>query len=248
MLRFFRNIRQKLIQQENVRKYIWYALGEILLVMVGILLALQVNNWNEQRKDANLTDSYLAALQEDLTLDIENFEYQIDDLSFQLDQIDSLEEIMSQSAFSNSDFDDLIKENLDIIQTFENANLNNNTFLTLQNTGRVDLMDRAIQLKLMDLNSLQKVYQVMIEDNLQLKYNLSEDFISEVPFYFPEFQIQLNSEVENDIWNDVDWINARRKYFTFLNTMKTVNEVGIEITEELKLETEALLALLDNLK
>ncbi len=247
MLRFFRNIRQKLIQQENVRKYIWYAIGEILLVMIGILLALQVNNWNEQRKDANLTDSYLAALQEDLTLDIENFEYQIDDLSFQLDQIDSLEEIMSQSAFSNSDFDDLIKENLDIIQTFENANLNNNTFLTLQNTGRVDLMDRAIQLKLMDLNSLQKVYQVMIEDNLQLKYNLSEDFISEVPFYFPEFQIQLNSEVENDIWNDVDWINARRKYFTFLNTMKTVNEVGIEITEELKSQSEDLLEFLHNL-
>jgi hypothetical protein len=50
MLRFFRNIRQKLIEQENVRKYMWYALGEILLVMIGILLALQINNWNEQRK------------------------------------------------------------------------------------------------------------------------------------------------------------------------------------------------------
>lgn len=246
MFKIFRRVRQALLSESKFSKYLLYALGEILLVMVGILLALQVNNWNEQRKDANLTDSYLVALQEDLTLDIENFEYQIDDLSFQLDQIDSLEEIMSQSSFSNSDFNDLIKENLDIIQTFENANLNNNTFLTLQNTGRVDLMDQAIQLKLMDLNSLQKVYQVMIEDNLQLKYNLSEDFISEVPFYFPEFQIQLNSEVENDIWNDVNWINARRKYFTFLNTMKTVNEVGIEITEELKLQTEDLLVLLNN--
>ena len=50
MLRFFRQIRQKLIKQQNVRKYIWYALGEILLVMIGILLALQINNWNEQRK------------------------------------------------------------------------------------------------------------------------------------------------------------------------------------------------------
>ncbi len=50
MLKFFRQIRRKLIKQENMRKYIWYALGEILLVMIGILLALQVNNWNEGNK------------------------------------------------------------------------------------------------------------------------------------------------------------------------------------------------------
>lgn len=245
MLRFFRNIRQKLLEQEKVRKYLIYAVGEILLVVIGILIALQVNNWNEQRKESALTKTYLKALKEDLTLDMENFEFQIDDLSFQLAQIDSLEEMISQPSFSNSDFNNLIKENLDIIQTFENANLNNNTFLTLQNAGRVDLLDEAIQLKLMDLNSLQKVYQVMIHDNLQLKYNLSEDFISEVPFYFPEFQLELNSEVENNIWEDVNWIKARRKYYTFLNTMKAVNEVGIEITEDLKTETQELLRLLN---
>ncbi len=246
MLRFFRQIRQKLMEQNKLRTYIWYASGEIFLVMIGILLALQVNNWNEQRKEAKLTDTYLTALREDLTLDIENFEFQIDDLSFQLSQIDSLEEILSHPSFSNSDFNEMIKSNLDIIQTFENANLNNNTFLTLQNTGRVDLLEEIIQFRLLDLNSLQKIYQVMITDNLQLKYNLSEDFIAEVPFYFPEFKIDINPNVENDIWGNVNWVNARRKYYTFLNTMKTVNEVGIEITEELKLETEDLLMLLNS--
>lgn len=247
MLRFFRQIRQKLMEQNNVRKYLLYALGEIALVMVGILLALQVNNWNEERKKADLAESYLTALKEDLILDIENFEYQIEDLSFQLSQIDSLEEILSEPSLTNSDFNDLIKANLDIIQTFETANLNNNTFLTLQNTGRVDLLDEIIQFRLLDLNSLQKVYQVMITDNLQLKYNLSEDFISEVPFYFHEFKIEINADVENDIWNNVNWVNARRKFYTFLNMMKTVNEVAIEITEELKSESEDLLELLNNL-
>ncbi|MBO6535599.1 MAG: hypothetical protein JJ966_05210 [Balneolaceae bacterium] len=50
MLRFFRQLRKTLLENGNLRKYFWYALGEILLVMIGILLALQVNNWNEDRK------------------------------------------------------------------------------------------------------------------------------------------------------------------------------------------------------
>jgi hypothetical protein len=50
MIKFFRTIRQKLLQDNKVSKYLIYALGEILLVVVGILLALQINNWNEKVK------------------------------------------------------------------------------------------------------------------------------------------------------------------------------------------------------
>jgi hypothetical protein len=49
MLRFFRHIRKTLMEQNIVRNYIFYAIGEILLVVIGILIALQVNNWNEKR-------------------------------------------------------------------------------------------------------------------------------------------------------------------------------------------------------
>ncbi len=50
MFKFFRQIRQNLIMQNKTANYIKYAIGEIVLVVIGILIALQINNWNEIRK------------------------------------------------------------------------------------------------------------------------------------------------------------------------------------------------------
>jgi hypothetical protein len=50
MIKFFRRIRQRLLTENKTSKYLLYAIGEIFLVVVGILIALQINNWNENRK------------------------------------------------------------------------------------------------------------------------------------------------------------------------------------------------------
>ena len=50
MIKFFRKIYPKLLQENKVTRHLAYALGEIFLVVIGILIALQVNNWNEERK------------------------------------------------------------------------------------------------------------------------------------------------------------------------------------------------------
>lgn len=72
MLKYFRTIRKKLIDEDNVRKYLLYAIGEIALVMIGILLALQVNNWNEERKqiaaEKVIVGSAIESLSEDSLL------------------------------------------------------------------------------------------------------------------------------------------------------------------------------------
>ena len=62
MIKFFRHIRLALINQNQMGKYFKYAIGEILLVVIGILIALQINNWNEERKQNNLEQEYLKAL------------------------------------------------------------------------------------------------------------------------------------------------------------------------------------------
>ena len=71
MTKIFRKIRQKLIEKGNLKNYLKYAIGEILLVMVGILLALQVNNWNLKRIDNNKEVKALTDLDKEFRLNAE---------------------------------------------------------------------------------------------------------------------------------------------------------------------------------
>ena len=66
MITLFRRIRQKLIDSGSITKYLLYAIGEILLVVIGILIALQVNNWNEERQEANRLQGYYREVQREV--------------------------------------------------------------------------------------------------------------------------------------------------------------------------------------
>jgi uncharacterized protein DUF6090 len=66
MIKFFNKKRYTLMEKGKTGRYLKYAIGEIVLVMIGILLALQVNNWNEDRKDRKKEKVYIANIQRDL--------------------------------------------------------------------------------------------------------------------------------------------------------------------------------------
>ena len=74
MLTFLRRIRRSLIESSAFRKYILYAIGEIALVVIGILIALQINNWNSDRIDRKEEQLYLKRLVQDLEQDLVNIQ------------------------------------------------------------------------------------------------------------------------------------------------------------------------------
>lgn len=90
MLHFLRRIRRSLIGTGATRKYLAYAIGEVILVMVGILLALQVNNWNETRTGRNAAIVHCQDLLKDLKFDSINLEKNILDVQRKNEWIDSL--------------------------------------------------------------------------------------------------------------------------------------------------------------
>ncbi|MBT8395286.1 MAG: hypothetical protein KJN66_10610 [Bacteroidia bacterium] len=68
MIKFFRKTRQKMLTENKFRKYLTYAVGEIILVVIGILIALSINNWNENRKNKLAESNYYCRILEDFQI------------------------------------------------------------------------------------------------------------------------------------------------------------------------------------
>ncbi|WP_431157819.1 DUF6090 family protein [Winogradskyella poriferorum] len=77
MIKFFRKIRQRLLSENKFSKYLLYAIGEIILVVIGILIALQINNWNERQKDLAKEQLILKQLQKEYTSNLKQLDEKI---------------------------------------------------------------------------------------------------------------------------------------------------------------------------
>jgi hypothetical protein len=135
MIKFFRKIRFDLMEKNKTGKYFKYAIGEIVLVMIGILLALQVNTWNEQRKNNkqeililksfnNIIESDLIEFEKHLnryTESSNSINYLIDHIEQDLPFIDSLNihfgnlSVSYQLKVNTSVFENLKSKGFDLI-------------------------------------------------------------------------------------------------------------------------------------
>jgi sensor domain CHASE-containing protein len=77
MIKFFRNIRKNRLNEGKTSKYFKYAIGEIVVVVIGILIALQINNWNSNQKDELQETKILLQLKEGLALDRNKMEAEL---------------------------------------------------------------------------------------------------------------------------------------------------------------------------
>ena len=100
MIKFFRKIRLKMLTESKTSKYLLYAIGEILLVVVGILIALWINNKNQNYKNEKLARTYLLDFKRDLEADIKTLDERILKNLKQIQNIDSIRNYTSTGAQS----------------------------------------------------------------------------------------------------------------------------------------------------
>ncbi|WP_179004099.1 DUF6090 family protein [Winogradskyella forsetii] len=129
MIIFFRKIRQKMLTENKFSKYLLYAIGEIVLVVIGILIALWINNWNNQRLADNQTTNFLKNIKEDLVSDTLEFDLRID---FYKEFIAEKKKLLSLSSYEKINTDSL---SVLISATYALYEINNTTFTKVTNLG-----------------------------------------------------------------------------------------------------------------
>jgi hypothetical protein len=135
MIKLFRKIRYNLMEQNKTGKYFKYAIGEIVLVVIGILLALQINNWNSQRLNHARNQELLVKLSKELDMNIERAA-PLDSLpkwgfSSRFTYTDSLMTILKNNMIADH-LDHMMSGPIFFVNTF---NLNTSVYEELKNTG-----------------------------------------------------------------------------------------------------------------
>jgi len=148
-------------------------MGEIILVVIGILIALSINNWNENLKNKKLEISYLKRIYKDLDNDLLQFERTIKLAQERNKRVLFLEQAIKDSQLVNKSSDYFVKSIVYANYTYRPA-ISNHSFEELKSSGRLELINnenlRVSIAKYYDLEFSYSQFEFIRED-VQLKYN-----------------------------------------------------------------------------
>ncbi|SIN67695.1 hypothetical protein [Algoriphagus halophilus] len=241
MIHFFRKIRQNLLLEGKTRKYIKYAFGEIVLVMVGILLALQVTNWNNQRLERLREQAILKNLQIDFQNNISNLETA--SASFEVAyqaSVDLLEIIKGDQQINPEEVDHLVDI---IVNKTMSYDLITGSINEIFNTGSLNLIqDSALKKQISNWSFYYSdteddivIYRdylfsflvPSLTDKVRMRNMSVPDFFEEgldlPPISKSEFQVNYEQtirtfEFENEVYNNaLNYMYVLNSYKVFQN-------------------------------
>ncbi|WP_228850959.1 DUF6090 family protein [Aegicerativicinus sediminis] len=181
MIKFLRNIRRNLLSHGKTFNYLKYAIGEIILVMIGILLALQVNNWNENRKMRAFEKEILTLIDQNLSRD--SILLSMERLKC-YEGITYTDKLLEQVALAN--YSDTLNVWMGKIISFERFKSQSSAFEVLKSKGFESISDNELRLALISYydESLFKLYE-SLNDVLQ---SFNTDWIPLIKEEFTDFK------------------------------------------------------------
>lgn len=241
MIKFFRNIRQNLLSKNKFSKYLTYAIGEIVLVVIGILIALSINNWNNDKKDKQAELKYLnqirKSLQENNLILKERIVNDEKTLKFG-DQL-------YNHFKTKKELNDSIKQILVLLLNDQMISFNIAAFENLKNDGLSFISNDDLKFEIIN------IYDKELKYIQNIFANQFENYLSGVinPFFSDNFEFVSNEKYmsaepnnyqdllsNNKTTNIISMVNTMRSYAisNYSNTQKKINEIIIKLDKEIK--------------
>jgi hypothetical protein len=233
MLRFFRQIRQRLLTDNKFSKYLLYAVGEILLVVIGILIALQINTWNDNRLEEKEAKTFYENIIQQLLEDRQNIEGQITYNNKNKEQFHYAILLIGENNRSGRDSLCIITEKLVDYSDFDRKG---NIYETIVNSGDVKLLKnqeikkriRRLEESYLYINRMETIHydaiMQMIPEISRTVNILSKEIIDEDRLYHPRFQ--------NAFALSLRIINEKEQ--VYLRVLDEINDLVSMIGEELE--------------
>ena len=243
MIKFFRKIRQNLLMENKTGKYFKYAIGEIVLVVIGILIALQINNWNQVRIEQNKEQTYLTNIKRDLQNQLKSIDLQLEHEEQYLDNTQPF--LDSYYKHKRIILDSTFNQNLTITTERKTFVRTDPTYTDLISSGNIDIIkNTTFKNKLIEYyQNLERVEKINQNNNIHLNDQIYFSEILRLIYYDDEFTpkseelVEISNRIVNTDENKLRLVNL-------VNFRKMLAKGSIVLMQEIKGQTQELLELM----
>ena len=237
MIKFFRKIRQNMIKENKVSTYLLYAIGEIILVMVGILLAVQVNNWNENRKLQNEEINLLLELKSNLDVTLHNFKNDTLSNLNTIHQLAKIENYINEDLPYHSELDSAFRQ----LRGWKSPYPIYTAYATLKTKGLDIISNVPLRNKIVNLYEFD--FMVLSTDYDQDEWNLMQAVVT--PFYSKFIRnSQYSSRLA--IPNDFESLKQNDEFINILRMINSTRKFGLIKYKSTMISIEDLIKSIDN--
>ncbi len=257
MLKFFRQIRQRMFAENKFNRYILYAIGEILLVVVGILIALQVNNWNEERKQRQVELKYFYNLKNDLHTDIERLDIMIALSGTKVTAAKSVKRKIDRDSIGS--LFDFSNDMMTLIFVDE-FRPNQNTYEEMKSSGNFSsIQNDSLKLRLINLKEsyteigaaqehMRYDFNVFLEDfenyvDWGKYYDLNRSNIPKLEFAFDSVYIESHSD---PMRKEIDELFKNKIFLNNIFLLEINYAYNMDVLNNTKTQINEIIDVLDN--
>ncbi|HMC00661.1 MAG TPA: DUF6090 family protein [Flavobacteriaceae bacterium] len=225
MIKFFRNIRKKLLAEGKTTNYLKYAIGEIILVVIGILIALQLNNWNESRKERTVETSILNELISDLNSDLNSLH---EDVELNKRAIRS-NLLIHDHLSNNKEYHDSLDVHFGNIQYNTQFTVNTGGFENLKSRGFEIISNDSIRKAIIELQDRWYDYLFTI-GNRNNVINF-EQFSPKYQKYFTNFNNVFVENVVSFTPLNYEELKGNNQFLQLISYQKFINENTVQVLD-----------------